>query len=371
MSQLNVPVPALLGSTPPADPAPPADVAALAAQPRGPLSDRILKVASLGGAITVLLMLGVLLTVLFLAAVPSMKTFGFGFLTGTTWQPERYGTLYDAQGNVQKDADGENVEGVIPGVYGAAPVIYGTAVTSAIAVVLAVPLSLGAAVFLIRIAPSWLVPPVSFLIEFLAAIPSIAYGLWGLLVLAPFLANTVEPFLHDRLAWIPWLRWLFYDAEGNPYLLTGRDLLSGGLILAIMIVPIITAISRDVLTNVPLAQVEGSVALGATWWQSVKEMLKFSRSGLFGAVMLGLARAAGETMAVAKVIGAQPDIKLTPFAPAHTMSSILALQFDAATGLHQSALLQIGLLLLLMSLAFNVVARWLVVGKNGRTAAAH
>jgi phosphate transport system permease protein len=146
----------------------------------------------------------------------------------------------------------------------------------------------------------------------------------------------------------------------------------GGLILAIMILPIVTAISRDVLRAVPRAQVEGTTALGATWWQSSKEMLKFSRSGLFGAIMLGLARAAGETMAITMVIGNNNQIKASPFQPAQTMSSLLANEFAEASGeIHRSALIEVALILLLMSLVFNVIARALVVGKQARTAAAH
>jgi phosphate transport system permease protein len=232
---------------------------------------------------------------------------------------------------------------------------------------LAVPLSLGAAIFIIRISPDWLVPPVSFLIEFLAAIPSLAYGIWGLSVLTPFLQKSIEPPLNAFFAATPGLTWLHFSG-----MTTGRDMFCGGMILAIMIVPIITAISRDVLANVPRAQIEGSIALGATWWQSCAEMLKYSRSGLFGAVMLGLARAAGETMAVTMVIGNNNQIVASLFAPAQTMSSLLANEFaEAGDEMHRSALCAVALILLVMSLVFNVVARWLVVGKSARTAAAH
>src|SRR5439155_16788673 len=152
----------------------------------------------------------------------------------------------------------------------------------------------------------------------------------------------------------------------------GRDMLSGGLILGIMILPIVTAVSRDVLRGVPRTQIEGTLALGATWWQSCAAMLRYSRSGLFGAIMLGLARAAGETMAVTMVIGNNNQISPSPFAPAQTMSSLLANEFaEASTDMHRSALLEVALVLLLMSLVFNVVARKLVVGGDARTAAAH
>jgi phosphate transport system permease protein len=172
----------------------------------------------------------------------------------------------------------------------------------------------------------------------------------------------------DHFSSISWLGWLF-----NGISPAGRDLLCGGLILGIMILPIITAISRDVLRTVPRAQLEGAVALGATWWQSSREMLKFARSALFGAVMLGLARAAGETMAVAMVIGNNPQIVPSPFAPAQTMSSLLANGYaEASAGVHVAALSEVALILLLMSLGFNMVARWLIVGKGGsRVSAAH
>ncbi|HZE98130.1 MAG TPA: ABC transporter permease subunit, partial [Planctomycetota bacterium] len=151
----------------------------------------------------------------------------------------------------------------------------------------------------------------------------------------------------------------------RPLALTGRDMFCGGLILAIMILPIITAISRDVLHAVPRAQIEGALALGATWWESIKVMLAYSRSGLFGAVILGLARAAGETMAVTMVIGNNNQIQPSPFAPAQTMSSLLANEFsEAETVAHRSALVEVALILLLLSLAFNIVARMLFVGSS-------
>jgi phosphate transport system permease protein len=195
------------------------------------------------------------------------------------------------------------------------------------------------------------------------------------------LQHVVEPALHQGLSWIPGVNeWLFShaatSADGHPVMhalpLTGRDMFCGGLVLAIMILPIITAISRDVLRSVPRAQIEGTLALGATWWQSSWEMLQYSRSALFGAVMLGLARAAGETMAITMVIGNNNRISASIFAPAQTMSSLLANEFAEASGqLHRAALTEVALILLLMSLLFNVMARWLVVGRGSRTAAAH
>ena len=337
--------------------------------------DVILHTLTRSAAVGILIMLAALLIVLFFAAIPSMRQFGARFLVSTDWRydevtvPQR-----DANGDIVTDADGNPVTQTLEPSYGALPFIYGTAVSSCIALLVAIPMSFGAAIFLARIAPNWMVPPVSFLIEFLAAIPSIAYGIWGLFVLVPLLGTHLEPWVIRRFSSIPGLHWLFYTT--NPithkdHLIgaSGRDMLCGGLVLAIMIVPIITAISREILRQVPRNQVEGTVALGATWWQSSKEMLKYSRSGLFGAVMLGLARAAGETMAVTMLIGNNNHINPSLFSPAQTMSSLLANEFpDAAPGLQISALSEVALILLVMSLLFNIVARYLVVGKGGRTA---
>jgi phosphate transport system permease protein len=316
------------------------------------------------GAITVLLMMASLVAVLLYAAGPSIKTLGAKFLVTSQWRPNELEIIKkDASGKIIKDEDGEPVTVTVPPAFGALPVVYGTAVSSALSLLFAVPLSIGAALFLVRIASRRFVNPVSFLIEFLAAIPSIAYGIWGLFVMVPFVRKHIEPPLNAFFGHVPGLRWLHADAT------TGRDMFSGSLILGIMVLPIITSVSRDVLRAVPRAQIEGTLALGATWWQSSWEMLRYSRSGLFGAVMLGLARAAGETMAVTMVIGNIAHISASPFRPAQTMSSLLANEFaEASTDLHRSALLQVALILLVMSLLFNIVARYLVVGKNARTA---
>jgi phosphate transport system permease protein len=418
-------------------------------------SDMILRILTTSSAVIVLLMLVSLVGVLAYASVPSMKAFGFKFLVSSEWRPEHQQPKLDANGNAIFDDDGETVMDPVPvpGVFGALPVIYGTAVSSMLSLVIAVPLSLGASLFLVRIAPRLLAGPVSFLIEFLAAIPSIAYGIWGLFVLAPFLQHHAEPAsravynLLPAASWVtfawglvsvivgvavatiasrravgrsmaaavvwvivplglmvvslalcgrvaahaqgledtlqsvlgsaPSLWWLFNQnvpgqAQPVPLALNGNDMLCGALVLAVMILPIITAISRDVLKSVPRAQIEAAVALGATWWQSSWEMLRYCRSGLFGAVMLGLARAAGETMAVTMVIGSNNQIRASLFAPAQTMSSLLANEFaDSTSALQTAALTEIALVLLLMSLLFNVVARYLVVGKSAGAARAH
>ena len=364
-------------------PAPPARPSLVRAQRRFG-SDAILTALTRAAAVTIILMLASLVIVLAKAAAPSMKEFGLKFLVTSEWRPNEL-----SQPKLNSDGspiiqDGETVMEVKPPVFGALPVIFGTAVSSALALVLAVPLSFGAALFLVRISPKRLSGPISFLVEFLAAIPSIAYGIWGLFVLAPFLQSYVEPACRsafEHLGSPSALSWLFVEKIQLPggetitrdIPMAGKDMLCGGIILAIMILPIITAISRDVLKSVPRAQIEGTVALGATWWQSSREMLRYSRSGLFGAVMLGLARAAGETMAITMVIGNNNQIRASVFAPAQTMSSLLANEFaEASVEIYRSALTEVALILLVMSLAFNIVARYLVVGKGGgRTAAAH
>ena len=348
-------------------------------------ADLLLGLLARSAAVIVLLMVVALVTVLAHASMPTIRTFGARFLWGTEWRPNVLtgAPVKDAHGNSVTDEDGNTVMQEIPPAFGALPVIFGTAVSSMLALIVAVPLSFGTALFLIRIAPRFLAGPVSFLVEFLAAIPSIAYGMWGMYVLAPFLQSHVESWFssaYEHLGRPAALHWLFQDvnhlSNGTTLVrdisLTGRDMLCGGLVLAIMIVPIVTAIGRDVLKAVPRAQVEGTVALGATWWQSSKEMLRYSRAGLFGAVMLGLARAAGETMAVTMVIGNNNQIRASIFAPAQTMSSLLANEFaEASTELHKSALCEVALILLVMSLGFNIVARYLVVGKSSRSAAGH
>jgi phosphate transport system permease protein len=340
-------------------------------------SDVVLHSLTRACACGILVMLVALVIVLFFASVPTIQQFGSHFLYSQDW---RYNQIQvpkrDANGDIVQDSDGNTVMDTLEPSFGALPFMYGTAVSSLIALVVAIPMSFGAAMFLARVAPAWLVPPVSFLIEFLAAIPSIAYGIWGLFVLVPLLGGPggIENWIITHFSGIPGLHWLFYVT--NPithkdHLIgaSGRDMLAGGLVLSIMIVPIITAISREILRQVPRNQIEGTVALGATWWQSSKEMLKYSRSGLFGAVMLGLARAAGETMAITMVIGNNNHINPSLFSPGQTMASLLANEFpDASSNLQRSALSEVALILLIMSLLFNVVARYLVVGKGARTA---
>ena len=342
-----------------------------AARPKLLTGDRLLAVAARGAAGVVLVMLVSLLAVLVHASLPAWKAFGTQFVTSSEWRPnELQVPKRDAAGHIVYDEDNETVTETQPARFGALAVIWGTAVSSAIALAIAIPLSLGAALFLVRLSPDKLRLPVSFLIEFLAAVPSIAYGIWGLFVLVPFLRTFVEPAVVRVATHTPGLHWLATNANGTEASVSGRDLLCGGLILGIMVLPIITAVSRDVLAAVPRQQIEGTLALGATWWQSARQMLGYAKAGLFGAVMLGLARAAGETMAVTMVIGNNNQVSLSPLAPAQTMSSLLANEFgNPESDLHRSALIAVALILLAMSLAFNVVARYLVVGNKPRVAA--
>jgi phosphate transport system permease protein len=308
--------------------------------------DRVLHGLSLAAAMTIVAMLAALIAVLIYGAAPSIRAFGLRFLYTSAWRTTPSAVVDPMTRKVLRDSAGHAIR--LPGqTYGALAVIYGTAATSLIALLLATPLSFAAAIFLCRIAPRWLASPVSFLIEFLAAIPSLAYGLWGMFVLRPMLANHFEP---------------IFGRSESGMARTGNDLLAGGLILAIMILPIVTAVSRDVLNAVPREQIEGVIALGATWWQSCKEMLKFGRSGLLGAVTLGLARAAGETIAVTMVIGITTQIRPSLFAPAQTMASLLAVSFgEVSHDLEKSSLVEVALILLLMSLLFNLAARYLVL----------
>jgi phosphate transport system permease protein len=272
-----------------------------------------------------LLLLGVVAE-LVVSAWPSIQRFGLHFLWTSTWDP-------------------------VAGVFGAAPMIFGTLASSAIALLFAVPLSLGVAVYLTEFAPKVLRQPVGFLIELLAAIPSVVYGLWGIFVLIPFLRSVVGPF-RAVLGWTPFFQGVFY----------GNSLLAGGVILAIMIVPYIAAVSREVLLAVPGTQREAALGMGATRWEAVwTVVLPYGRAGLIGAVILGLGRALGETMAVTMVIGNRHDIGLSVLQPAYTMAAALANEFsEATTSVYLSALFEVGLLLFVVTVLVNAVARLLI-----------
>ena len=258
----------------------------------------------------------------------SWHAFGFKFFAASDWDPvnEKFGAL---------------------------PFIYGTLVSSLLALVIAVPLSVGVAVFTTEMCPKALRGPLSFFVELLAAIPSVIYGLWAIFVLVPLLSGYVQPFLAKDAG----LDWTFF--EGPPY---GIGMLAAGIILAIMIVPIISSITREVLMVVPQHQREGVLALGATRWEMIRiGVLRNARAGIVGGIILGLGRALGETMAVTMVIGNRPEIAKSLFAPGYTMASVLANEFSEATGdVYLSALIEIGLALFLVTIIVNALAQVLV-----------
>jgi phosphate transport system permease protein len=296
------------------------------------LGDRVYRGLILASVWLVLALAGGLLVALGWESWAAIRAFGLRFLITSHWDP-------------------------VAGEFGALPFIYGTLVSSLLALLIAVPLSLGAAIFLAELAPSWVRPPVAFLIEMLAAVPSVVYGLWGIFVLVPWLRDWVQPALARTLGFLP----LF---QGPPY---GIGMLAAGLILAIMIVPYITSVSREVLLAVPGSQREAALGLGATRWEATRiAVLRYGRSGLIGAILLGLGRALGETMAVTMVIGNRPEVALSLFAPGYTMASVLANEFTEATSdLYVSALVEIGLLLLVVTVAVNGLARLLVWSVGG------
>ena len=265
----------------------------------------------------------------------SIRQFGFGFLTSQRWDP-------------------------IKGEFGALPFIYGTVASSLIALLISVPFSLGIAIFLVEQAPHYIARPVGFLVELLAAIPSVVYGLWGIFVLAPFLRQYVRAGCSRS-----GLGGCRSFAERSPE----SDLLTGGIILAIMVTPIISAVVRDVLTAVPGSQREAALALGATKWEMIRVVLVNGAPGIAGAVILGLGRALGETMAVTMVIGNRAQISLSLFDPSYTIASAIANEFTEATGdLYLSALVELGLILFLVTFIVNGIARvlvWNVTRKTG------
>jgi phosphate transport system permease protein len=283
------------------------------------------------GAGLVLALLAAFVVILYYGARQSIFQFGFSFLTTEVWLPASQNPT-------------------IPGnVYGVVPFADGTLLTSAIALLIAIPLSLGAAIFLTQQAPSWLRAPVGQLIEMLAAIPSIIYGFWGLIVLVPIMRYDVEPGL---ITWLGWTGW--FDA--SP---TGLDILTASVILAVMVIPTITAISRDSIAAVPIHQKEAALSLGATDWEVTRRaVLPYARGGIFAGIILGLGRALGETMAVTLVIGNRNAVPVSLLSQGQTIASLLANQFLEASGpLELSAMIEAGLILLVITLIINIAAR--------------
>ncbi len=277
--------------------------------------------------ITVLVIVLAVIAQLVADARLSLQAFGIGFLTSVTWDP-------------------------VAEQFGALPFIYGTVVSSLLAMLIAVPLSIGAAIFLVEITRGWTRTVLSFLIEALAAVPSVVYGVWGIFVLVPWLlAHVAEPLAE---------RW----GDTLPFLAPpaiGPSMLSAAVILAIMTIPIITSVTRDILLAIPRMQREAAYALGSTRWEAIRIVLGSGRWGIFGAMILGLGRALGETMAVTMVIGNDPSIHASILQPAYTLASVIANEFtEATTPLYLSALVEIGLVLLLTTLVVNIIARLLV-----------
>lgn len=250
---------------------------------------------------------------------------------------------------------------VNPVEFGALPLIYGTVVTSVLALLIVTPFAVGTAIFVSEYAPPWLGGPVAFIVELLVTIPSIVYGLWGFFVLKPYMASDVMPFLRDSFGAVPVLGALFAETHNDP--ITGLGFLTGSIILAIMILPTILSLSREIIVQVPRLQKEGIMALGATKWEVIsKSILPYARSGIAGAMILGLARAIGETMAVTLVIGNKDSISSSLFASGQTLASAIANQFTEAdnSNLSFSAVVGLGLILLVVASGFNILSRILV-----------
>jgi len=257
----------------------------------------------------------------------AIKKFGFHFLTTSTWDP-------------------------VADEFGALPFIYGTLVSSLIALLIAVPLSIATAAYLTELAPLWIRQPLVSLIEMLAAIPSVILGLWGIFVMIPWLRDYPFPWLKRLFGWTPFFTGPIY----------GPSMLAGGIIIAVMIVPIITSVSREILRSVPDLQREAAYGLGATRWEATRiAVLSYAKKGLFGAVILGLGRALGETMAVTMVIGNTPQIAASLFKPGYTLASVLANEFsEATTDLYLQALFGIGLVLFGITILVNLLAQLLL-----------
>ena len=297
--------------------------------PRRGIGDRVYRTAITVAALTIPALLVLAGGAILTGGWPALRQFGTSFVTSSNWDP-------------------------VAGHFGAAPAVFGTMVTSIIALVIATPLALGVALFISEIAPAWLRQPLGFLVDLLAAVPSVVYGLWGVFVLVPLLREHVMPFISNtmHLGDFP----LF---SGPQY---GPSMLAAGLILAIMCLPYISAVSREVLLVVPRSQREAALALGATRWEMISgAVIPYAKSGIIGGIVLGLGRAIGETMAVTMLIGNQHKISASLFSPGYTMASLIANEFsEASNDLHLSALMAVGFVLFMITLIVNAIARWLV-----------
>ena len=301
---------------------------------RSRFGDRAFRGASLLAAAGLLALLGFMLWVLASGGARAFEKFGLGFLTGRNWNP--------VEGREQ---------------FGALPFIFGTLVTSAVALALAVPVAVGLALLLNEVQSGWIRDPLAVFVDLLAAIPSVVYGLWGLYVMKPVFDHRVEPFLTSTVGKIPGIGALF---RGNP---NGGDLFTAGVILAIMILPIVTAVTREVIAVVPRDLREAAKALGATRYETVRyAVLPYARSGIVGASMLGLGRALGETIAVSLVVGNGLGIGASLFRPGFTIPAVIASEFREATGVgvHRSALLALAVVLVGIAFVMAALSRLLV-----------
>jgi phosphate transport system permease protein len=294
---------------------------------RADYGDRIFRGVLTVAAVAIPVLLAFLVYELWSGSRLAIDRFGLNFVTSSTWDP-------------------------VAEEFGAFPLIFGTLLSSVVALAIAVPLSLGVAIYLTEFAPKAIRQPVAFLIGLLAAIPSVVYGLWGIFVLIPILRTTAFPFLRDVLGFLP----LF---QGPIY---GPSMLAAGVILAIMVMPYVMSVSREVLLAVPDTQREAALALGATRWEAViTAVLPYARSGIVGAVILGLGRALGETMAVTMLIGNRHEVAASLFAPGYTMAAAIANEFSEAVGdLHLSALAYVAFVLFLVTVLVNAAARVLI-----------
>jgi phosphate transport system permease protein len=302
--------------------------AALRRRGRFAPGDAILYVLTLLAALAAVVLLVLIAQKVLSGAWPAMKEFRLGFLTETTWDPPK-------------------------SIFGAGAFIFGTALTSLGALLLATPISIAIALFLTELAPRWLRGPVGALVEMLASVPSVVLGLWGILVMGPWLVQTLSPFLHKTLGWTP-----FFEGEQN----VGSSFLAAILILTIMIVPIISSICRELFLNVPRDLKDGALALGATRWEVVRGVVfPYARAGIAAAVILGLGRAVGEAIAVTQVIGNSTNVTLNLFDTGDTLASRIASQYQGYTSeLHRSSLVYLGVILLAFSLVVNLAAQLIV-----------
>jgi len=313
---------------------------------RSKISDKIYSYFTSIIAVGALVFIFVAVAVLLYNAYPSILANGLGFLTSPTWNPSLSGTLVVVNG----------IQRLSGSTFGILVFIIDTLAASAIAIVLAVPAGLGIAIFLTEIGPRKVAAPISFLVEMLAGIPSVVYGFWGLIVLGPYLFNVVEPYLSQHLGFIP----IFAGPLSSP------GLLSAGIILAIMIVPIIASISRDLMARTPKDQRDGAKALGLTRWEVTRRIvLPYAKTGIAGSIVLGLGRALGETMAVAMLAGS--GVQVLPkslYYPFSTIAAYLVLNLDSAladpSGMSLSAMMELGLVLLAITVTVNIFARLMI-----------